>query len=407
MGESAKKSSALWVLRKIRDAGYDAVFAGGCVRDMRLGLPCKDYDIATNATPPQICQIFRRVLLVGAQFGVAVVVHRGDPIEVATYRSDVSYSDGRHPDAVHFSSREEDAKRRDFTINGMFYDPISREVIDYVGGQADLKAGIIRTIGCAEDRFSEDYLRMVRAVRFTVRLGFTLEPKTAQAIRHAAGRITGISGERIFDELGKMLSRKSAADALKLLADLNLAQSILPELFEDESLWREAVYRVEQLARYRDVNLNFAAILLELSAAAQRKILRRWGAPNALRDELAYYSRYRDAWQEAGEWPLCEFKRLMGVTHFESLRRIWRMREKSATGREMNCFRLARRARAIDPRQIAPASLVSGEVLKEMGLSEGPQLGKVLKLLYDAQLNEEIKTVAQARKKAKELLSER
>jgi len=215
MAKPATKSTALWVLRRLRSAGFQALLAGGCVRDMLLGVRSVDYDVATDATPRQVKRLFRHVLLVGAKFGVAMVIHRGRKVEVTTFRSDLSYSDGRRPDAVRFSTARQDAQRRDFTMNGMFYDPVADEVVDYVGGRKDLKAGIVRTIGRPDKRFAEDYLRMLRAVRFAVGLGFRIDPATAAAVRKHARGISAISGERIFDELNKMLSRDSAGEALR------------------------------------------------------------------------------------------------------------------------------------------------------------------------------------------------
>ncbi|HOF19074.1 MAG TPA: CCA tRNA nucleotidyltransferase, partial [Phycisphaerae bacterium] len=164
MARPADKATATWVVRRLREAGFQALFAGGCVRDMLLGIRCNDYDVATDAVPDQVRALFGRVLLVGAKFGVAMVLHRGRKVEVTTFRSDLSYSDGRRPDGVRFSTPEEDARRRDFTINGMFYDPLDGRVIDFVGGRDDLRRRVLRTIGRADERFAEDYLRMLRAV---------------------------------------------------------------------------------------------------------------------------------------------------------------------------------------------------------------------------------------------------
>jgi len=203
MTKHADKATGMWVIRKLRAAGFGALFAGGCVRDMLMNARPADYDITTNATPQQVAKIFSRVVMVGAKFGVAIVMRQSRQVEVATFRSDLSYSDGRRPDAVKFSTPREDALRRDFTINGIFYDPIAREVIDYVGGRKDITARVIRTIGDPERRFAEDYLRMLRAVRFSVRLGFEITPPTISAVRKYAKKISNISGERICDEIGR------------------------------------------------------------------------------------------------------------------------------------------------------------------------------------------------------------
>ncbi|MEI7834934.1 MAG: CCA tRNA nucleotidyltransferase, partial [Planctomycetota bacterium] len=247
MARPATKETAHWVVRRLREAGHQAFFAGGSVRDMLLGHESTDYDIATSATPREVKKLFGHVLLVGAKFGVAMVIRDGRKVEVTTFRSDLSYVDGRRPEGVIFATPEEDAQRRDFTINGMFYDPEADRIVDYVGGREDLQRKILRTIGRAEDRFSEDYLRMLRAVRFTVRLGFAMEPETALAVRRHAAKITAISGERIFEELSKMLSIPSAGQALDLMADLGLMQHVMPEVFED-GRWARAVQRVTDVA---------------------------------------------------------------------------------------------------------------------------------------------------------------
>jgi len=403
MGGSATKPTALWVMRRLREAGFEALLAGGCVRDMLLGRRSNDYDIATDATPQQVSRLFRRVLLIGAKFGVAMVVHKGRTVEVTTFRSDLSYSDGRRPDAVRFSTAREDALRRDFTINGMFYDPVAREVIDYVGGRTDLDRGLVRTIGRPDERFSEDYLRMIRAVRFAVRLGFRIAPATRQAVARHAAKIASISGERICDELSKMLAAPSAGEAVTLLGKLSLAAAILPELV-DAGLWASAVQRVHAVARRHDLTLAMGALLMDLPPAAIRKRLRAWGASNDLRDSLCFLAANRDAWREAVEMPLCDFKRLVAAPDFPHLRTLWRIREEAETGRRTHARRITRRIGSIDPAQIAPDPLLTGDDLRKMGMREGPALGTVLHTVYNAQLNEEISTRRDARSLAERMM---
>jgi hypothetical protein len=216
------RDAAVAVVERLREAGFEALFAGGCVRDMLLDQEPQDYDVATNARPEEIRRLFPRGRLVGAQFGVVLVRRFGWDLEVATYRSDGTYSDGRRPDQVEFGSREEDAQRRDFTINGMFFDPLTEAVIDHVGGRADLDARLIRTIGAPEDRFAEDHLRMLRAVRFAARLGFDVEPPTMTAIQQHAAKLTAISAERIWSELEKILTGAARARGWRLLCEANL-----------------------------------------------------------------------------------------------------------------------------------------------------------------------------------------
>jgi hypothetical protein len=191
------RQAAVQIVKKLRGEGFQALLAGGCVRDMLLGRRPNDYDVATDAKPNDVIKLFRRTLKVGAKFGVVVVLIDKIQVEVATFRTESDYEDGRHPSKVRFTTAAEDAARRDFTINAMFYDPIAKKVIDYYKGQADLKNKIIRTVGDPVERFSEDYLRMLRAVRFSTQLGFSIEPRTQKAVCNQAENITKISGERI------------------------------------------------------------------------------------------------------------------------------------------------------------------------------------------------------------------
>jgi len=407
MSGSADKSTALWVIRRLRGAGFQALLAGGCVRDMLLGTRCTDYDIATDATPQQVKKLFKRVLLVGAKFGVAMVVRKGQTIEVATFRSDVSYRDHRRPEAVKFTDPKQDALRRDFTINGMFFDPYSGKkgkVIDYIGGKRDLKEGIIRTIGDADQRLSEDYLRMIRAVRFAARLEFRIAPATTAAIRRHAPRIVSISGERIFDELSKMLSHSSAPGAMKMLKRLGLAAPILPELFESDLLWSSAMHRLEILAKRKDLCLSLASLLAELPPRTTSAIIRRWGASNDLRDEIRFYSRHLGDWSCAEDLPLCDFKRLMGSPYFEKLRTLWRTEERIGTGKTTHARSIARRVAGIPRKRVSPPPLVTGDDLIRMNLPEGPRLGRILRRVYDAQLNEQITTRRQGISLARKLI---
>jgi poly(A) polymerase len=411
MSNAATKSVAMWVVRVLRKAGFEALFAGGCVRDMLLGVRSTDYDVATSATPQQVRKLFRHVLLVGAQFGVAMVIVDRRRVEVTTFRSEESYSDGRRPDHVTFTTARQDALRRDFTINGMFYDPIAREVIDYVGGREDLGRGVIRTIGSPELRFGEDYLRLVRAVRFAVRLGFEIEPATAAAVRYHSPKITGISGERVFDELSKMLAKPSAAAALARLEELGLARHILPELFAEtgtgsappkadlavpvpfSASWSRGVQRVQSVAARKDLTLTLAALLCELNVATIAAMVRRWGASNELRDGLVFLAGHL---RDREPMSLADLKRLMANRNFKRLLALQRVEELLRTGKATLSAALSRRAGKVDPSKVAPPPLVTGKDLKSLGLEEGPKLGRILRTIYDAQLNEQIATRKQA-----------
>ncbi|MHC4682376.1 MAG: CCA tRNA nucleotidyltransferase, partial [Planctomycetota bacterium] len=252
------RQAAIEVIKRLHREGFQALLAGGCVRDMLLGRRAKDYDVATDAQPKDVIQLFRRTLKVGAQFGVVIVLFENQQVEVATFRTESGYDDGRHPGSVRFSDAAEDAGRRDFTINGMFYDPLEKHVVDYVGGQADLKSRIVRTIGKPVERFGEDYLRMLRAVRFLTQLGFEIEPATWSAIRTNAGKIANISGERIAIELEGILAHPYRAVGASMLFESGLADAIFPALSGERADCAIAVLR--QLRKKVDFPLALACL---------------------------------------------------------------------------------------------------------------------------------------------------
>ena len=405
MGKPASQQTALWVLKTLREAGFQSFFAGGCVRDRLMGTVSADFDVATDATPDEVAALFDHVLLIGAQFGVAMVVHHARTVEVATFRSDGAYTDGRRPDNVTFSSAKEDALRRDFTINGMFYDPIADEVIDYVGGQADLEAGVIRTIGDPNERFGEDYLRLIRAVRFSARFEFTIDRATEAAIVANAEAIESVSGERVFDELRKMLGLPSAPTALEELHRLGLAQVVLPELVARDC-WNNVLRRVKSVASCHDSDLTLEAALAVLDEADVRRLIRRWGAPNELRDAVLWTSKHLNDWHEAANWPLARFKRLVSHWQFNRLCLLWLGEEQAARDGAECHQRIRDRLNSLDPLQISPVPLVTGADLLELGLTESPRLGEVLNQLYDDQLNEYLTDREAALERARELIGQ-
>lgn len=402
MTAGATYEAALWVIRRLREAGHEALLAGGCVRDMLRGETPSDYDVATDATPPQVKKLFRRVLMVGAQFGVAIVLRGKHSIEVATFRSDLSYSDGRRPDAVRFSSAQEDALRRDFTINGMFFDPVNEQVIDYVEGQADLAAGVIRAIGEPDRRFTEDYLRLVRAVRFAARLEFRLDAATADAIgRHAAG-LTKVSGERILDELTKMLADPHALRAATLLGELRLAKPIFGADLAEPNAWAHGLERLRHVADRQDAPLAMAALLGPTDDKHIRLLTASWGASNELRGTLRWLAGYFDRADDVLPMRLCAFKRMMANPNWPRLLALWQAEELRISGADERSRAIEQRAAAIAPEQVCPAPLVTGEDLKTLGLSEGPELGRILRSLYDRQLDEELTTRDEAMDEARQ-----
>lgn len=224
------ENAARRIVEVLRSAGHEAYYAGGCVRDLLLGKAAHDYDIATSARPDEVTALFPRTVAVGAHFGVIMVIEENKPFEVATFRNDGNYGDGRRPDSVTFATAEEDAQRRDFTINGLFLDPVSNEVIDFVGGRRDLEAHVIRAIGDPALRFNEDKLRVLRGVRFAAALGFKIEPATWEAIRAFAGEVPVVSAERIRDELSRIFLHPNRVRGFDLLDASGLLRILLPEV---------------------------------------------------------------------------------------------------------------------------------------------------------------------------------
>lgn len=392
----------LRVVRTLRAAGYEALLAGGCVRDKLLGKRPKDYDIATNAVPEAVSRLFRRTLSVGAQFGVVIVLTGGRQIEVATFRSDVSYEDGRHPTGVVFTDARHDAERRDFTINGMFYDPLARRVIDYVGGQQDIHAGIVRAIGDPSQRFAEDHLRMLRAIRFAGRLGFTIEKKTWQSMRQLAPKITQISAERILTELEIILTDPNRAYSITLARDAGLLRHILPELNED--CLEMGIKTLEQCPSRTGFDLVLAALLVECSEQLVNAICRRLKSSNELRKNVNWLVASRTELLGAISLSKGRLKLWLANPLFESLVSLCRARLKAAGEEPTLLRRLRRQITALGDEPISPPPLLDGHDLIQLGVPEGPPLGRLVKDLYLAQLEGEITTSAQARKWVKQRL---
>ena len=297
-----QRQFAFKVVRRLREAGFEAYWAGGCVRDEVLGRRPKDYDVATNATPPQIRDLFgkTRTLPLGAAFGVITVVgpRPAGQIEIATFRQDSAYSDGRHPDSVTFSSAREDAERRDFTINGMFFDPLAGEVIDYVGGHDDLRQGRIRAIGSPRLRFAEDKLRMLRAIRFAAVFGFTIDDETSAAIREMAAQITVVSPERIAMEMRRVLTEAGRVQGVRLLVELGLSAAVLPEIVPQDEAGRARLERaLDVLGRLAEPKfpLALAALLAVHGPASVVAVGLRWKLSNREIKEAAWLVEYHDA----------------------------------------------------------------------------------------------------------------
>ena len=407
IGESAHaRDAALAVLRRLRAAGHEAYLVGGCVRDRLLALPSKDYDVASSATPDEVRALFRKVIPVGVQFGICRVRLRGVETEVATFRSDQGYDDGRHPRAVRFTSAKEDALRRDFTINGLLYDPAAGQVIDHVGGRADLERRVVRAIGDPDDRFAEDLLRMLRAVRFAARFGFSIDPATDAAIRRHAPRIVQVSAERIRDELLHVLTDGGVAVGLPLLRATGLLAAVLPEVAalaarrldtgEDALARTEAVLAVPGPI---DARLGLAALLHQTNEPGAEAVGTRLRLPRRVIRTVTAAVRDLPDCPAAASWPPSRLKRLLRAPHAATLVALHAREAQAVDGKD-----LSESARFLEERQetigedaLRPPPLLDGHDLKRMGYPPGPLYAEILELLETAQLDERIATPEEAR----------
>ena len=383
------------VVRRLRDAGHTAYFAGGCVRDLLLGRPAKDYDVATTALPEQVRDLFgrRRTLAVGQSFGVIIVLGPKDvaPVEVATFRTDGEYHDGRRPTHVAFCTPEEDARRRDFTINGMFYDPVDSRVLDFIGGEKDLAAGVVRAIGVPQDRMREDKLRMLRAARFAATLDFRIDPDTADAVRDMAGELHVVSAERIAQEFKKMLVDTHRRRAVELCADLGLLAVVFPEL--DSATPLESTLRALSLLSEPTFELALSALLGTLPATPTvNAICRRLRLSNDETERIVWLVAHRDELRDASQMSAAQLKRLFahpGAAELLSLLRATLLAEEAELHPVLFCEEFLARTPAAE---LNPPPLLTGDDLIALGWQPGPRFREVLETVRDAQLNGEIAT---------------
>ena len=419
-----KRALAEKILGRLHEQGHTALFAGGCVRDKLRAVPPKDYDIATSATPDQVLQLFPKTVPVGAQFGVILVIEEGTPFEVATFRTEGGYQDGRRPTHVAFANVQEDAKRRDFTVNGLYEDVVKGQIVDFVGGRADIDRKLIRTIGDPEARFLEDHLRMLRAVRFDVQLDFEIDPPTFAVIQRHADLILKVSQERIRDELVKILTSPFPARGVRLLDKAGLLSRILPEM--------EVMKGVEQPSQYHPegdvfvhtlmlidglssapIELAMGALLHDVAKPAtfvrapdrirfhghdkkgadmSRTILKRLAFPNDQIDLIcslvAEHLRFKDAFQMR----VSTLKRFFSLDRFDLHMELHRLDCLASHGNldayEFCKKKLAEFAQGPPP----PLRLVTGEDLKKMGYSPGPEFSRMLRAMEDAVLEGTIRT---------------
>ena len=391
------RTFAIKVVQQLQQAGYQALWAGGCVRDQLLGLVPKDYDVATAATPDQVREVFghKRTLPIGASFGVITVLgpKTADPIEIATFRRDGGYSDGRRPDTVEFTDAREDALRRDFTINGMFYDPAADEVIDFVGGQDDLKAKQIRAIGLADQRIEEDKLRMLRGVRFAAKYQFELESETLTAIQQRAAEISVVSNERIGAEMQRMLADPNRATAVKLLRQSNLLAEVVPEgqqLYASNEQWQETLGHLAALQ-----SPDFcaaAAILLKpiFKSVGADEVMQRWKLSNDQRKAIEFVNKNCNVLADSVNRRWSEVQPLLLSPYVESAVAL-----VLACGATESAAFL--RERLSWPKvELNPEPLLTGEDLIQSGVSPGPSFKAMLDECRVRQLDGELQTKDQA-----------
>ncbi len=411
----------------LRDAGHVAYLAGGCVRDMLLGIEPKDFDVATDAPPTRVRELFKKTQAVGQAFGVILVRTRISVIEVATFRSDGDYTDGRHPESVRFATAEEDARRRDFTINGLYFDPIEGSVIDFVGGRDDLEKRLLRAIGNAEARFAEDHLRMLRAVRFAARFDLTIEPATAEAVRRDAHLLPRISGERIADELRDMLvadTRKRAFTELWSLGLIGFTLGIhepIPTLNVERSLVmalpvkgsaKQISFPVALFCAMVDLRWQASGlthdILGNLTPPEVSKIVslarHTLKLSNEESDEMHAIAKLSHTLLNTRDHPVAMLKRTVAHPHYLSMRQLLSAIHTTGVARE--------RIEVIDSRldaladiDCAPMPFLTGANLIEAGFQPGPAFKSVLEQVYDAQLENRIDCHEEAMALATKLLT--
>ncbi len=435
---SEKAQEAIRIARTLRGHGHSAYLVGGCVRDLLLGRESADYDVATSATPQQVMQLFPQTFAVGAQFGVVLVPIRRDTgglrdnysIEVATFRSDGAYSDGRHPDEVQFSNDARlDVQRRDFTINGLLLDPDTAEVLDYVGGREDLKRGIIRTIGEAHQRFAEDKLRMLRAVRFAARFGYAIDEKTFAAIRELAPQIHQVSRERVRDEILKMLTEGHARRAFELLDQTKLLEQVLPEIKKmqgveqppqyhpEGDVWIHTLMLLEGLPAGCSKTLALGALLhdvgkpptfrvapdrirfdqhAEIGTKMAAEICRRFRLSNEDTEQVLSLVANHMRFADVTRMKESTLKRFFRLPRFEEQLELHRL-DCMSSHRDLGLYEFAKeKFHALPAEQIRPAPLITGDDLIAAGYQPGPMFKELLTAVEDAQLDGKISTKEEA-----------
>ncbi|HYF47900.1 MAG TPA: CCA tRNA nucleotidyltransferase [Planctomycetota bacterium] len=408
------------VVRKLVDARHRAVFAGGCVRDMLLGTEPKDYDVATSAKPEEVMKLFRRTIPVGVAFGVVRVLDKGEhplAVEVATFRGESGYADGRHPTEVHFTNEIEDVKRRDFTVNGLLFDPLKDEVLDYVGGREDLSRKLLRAIGDPAQRFAEDHLRMLRAVRFAAQLGFEIEPATFAAVKANVANIHSISAERVRDELNRMLSGPNPRRAFELLKSSGLLREILPEVdamagvqqppqFHPEGdVWTHTLMLLGQLsnaplsvalgALFHDVGKPPTFTVTDrirfnehekVGAELTQTIMRRLKYANEEIERVVALVKGHMMFKDTEHMRPSTLKKFLRQPHFEDHLALHKLDCMASHG-SLDAYEFCRARLGQESEEtLRPPPLITGQDLIALGLQPGPKFKQILQEVEDRQL---------------------
>jgi putative nucleotidyltransferase with HDIG domain len=435
-GGVTARELAISIVRRLREAGHAAYLTGGCVRDLLLGRTAKDFDVATSARPDELLRLFPGSGQVGAHFGVVLVHEAGTQVEVATFRSDLDYYDGRHPEGVQFETDpRQDALRRDFTINALLLDPVSGEVLDFVNGRADLSSKLIRAIGDPERRFREDHLRLLRAVRFAARLGFEIEPETLAAIHRLASSIRNVSAERVRDEIARILTEGGARRGFELLDSTGLLREVLPEVaalkgvaqppeFHPEGdVWTHTLIMLDGL-RSSSITLALGVLLHDVGKPATFRIaerirfdghvekgidiahslLTRLRFPNQVIEGVEALIANHMKFMEVPRMRESTLKRFMRHPDFEGHMELHRLDCLSSHGGLENYDFVRRKQQEVPPEQLKPAPLLTGRELIAAGYRPGPMFGIVLSEIEDAQLEGRISTVEEALEMAKKEL---
>jgi len=398
------KQAAIEIINKLHRSGFQALLAGGCVRDMLLGRPANDYDVATDAEPADVIKLFKRTIKIGAKFGVVMVLAGSEQIEVAAFRSETGYIDGRHPCSVKFTSPIEDAKRRDFTINAMFYDPVKKEVIDYVDGRADLEKRIVRTVGVPKERFDEDYLRMLRAVRFSAQLGFGIEPKTWSAVCANAKNIVRISGERIAMELEGILISPNRSVGASMLITSGLADAIFHGFTGRQS--EMAVMVLEHLRKKVDFALALAALFVAWTTEAALEKMKVLKLSRNQIKHIKFLLAFRGKLLNK-DMSLSELKLIAAEPYFHDLYELQRAIQKAEKKSVLALVSLRRRIKALGNIELKPRPILNGDELIELGAVPGPTLGQLAQEMYIAQLEGHLETKKHAHQWVRNWLEKR